>query len=141
MKSNKSQIDWYTERVEQLEAEGLCTSDAQSIVDIEEINQTIKKVTMNRAQKRYEQVIAYLRRVVEPQNGATIAQQADSDLEWIDRQIQKAYDNQRDEGVSLFETLGKEADWEIVKNVLEIEGIDPYERPDVTVCWSPAWNA
>jgi len=139
MKKSKSEIDWYIERVKELEAEGLCTSDAQSIVDIEEINQTIKKVTMNRAQTRYEQVINYLRCVVEPQNGATIAQQADSDLEWIDRQIQTAYDNQRSEGVSLFETLGKEADWEIVKNVLEIEGIDPYEKPDVAICWSSSW--
>ena len=101
MKTNKSHVDWYTERVAQLEAEGLCTSDAQSIVDIEEINKTIENVKQAREKSLYQKRLAYIETIAEPENGETRLEKAKSDLAWNLEVMASAYAIMSESGESI----------------------------------------
>jgi len=133
MKTNKSQIDWYLERVEQLEAEGICTSDAQSIVDIEEINQTIENVKQAREESLYQKRLAYLESIAEPEDGETRLEKAKSDLQWHLEVMEGAYAMMAESGESIAYILRQEPKSELAvyKNLFDIEGIDIYEKPEM----------
>jgi hypothetical protein len=133
MKTNKSHVDWYTERVAQLEAEGLCTSDAQSIVDIEEINKTIENVKQAREDNLYQKRLAYLESIAEPENGETRLEKAKSDLQWNLEVMTGAYAIMVESGESIAHALRHEpkSELEVYKNLFELEGIDIYEKPEV----------
>jgi hypothetical protein len=133
MKTNKSHINWYTERVAQLEAEGLCTSDAQSIVDIEEINQTIKNVKQVREENLYQKRLAYLESIAEPENGETRLEKAKSNLAWHLEVMAGAYAMMAESGESIAYILRHEpkSELEVYENLFELEGIDIYEKPEM----------
>jgi len=133
MKTNKSHVDWYTERVTQLEAEGLCTSDAQSIVDIEEINKTIEIVKQAREENLYRKRLAYLESIAEPENGETKLEKAKSDLQWNLEVMAEAYAMMAESGESIAHVLRHEpkSELEVYKNLFELEGIDIYEKPQM----------
>jgi len=133
MKTNKSQIDWYLERVEQLEAEGLCTSDAQSIVDIEEINQTIENVKQAREENLYQKRLAYLESIADPEDGETKLEKAKSDLQWHLEVMEGAYAMMAESGESIAYILRQEpkSEIEVYKNLFDLEGIDIYEKPEM----------
>jgi hypothetical protein len=133
MKTNKSHIDWYTERVEQLEAEGLCTSDAQSIVDIEEINQTIENVKQAREESLYQKRLAYLESIADPEDGETKLEKAKADLQWHLEVMDGAYAMMAESGKSIAYILRQEpkSELEVYANLFDLEGIDIYENPEM----------
>jgi len=133
MKTNKSHIDWYTERVSQLEAEGLCTSDAQSIVDIEEINKTIENVKQAREESLYQKRLAYLESIAEPENGETRLEKAKSDLQWHLEVMAEAYAMMTESGESIAYILRQEpkSELEVYENLFDLEGIDIHEKPEM----------
>ena len=133
MKTNKSHIDWYTERVAQLEAEGLCTSDAQSIVDIEEINQTIANVKQVREENLYQKRLAYLESIADPEDGETKLEKAKADLQWHLEVMTGAYAMMAESGESIAYILRQEpkSELEVYANLFDLEGIDIYEKPEM----------
>jgi hypothetical protein len=133
MKTNKSHIDWYTERVSQLEAEGLCTSDAQSIVDIEEINQTIENVKRARQESLYQKRLAYLESIADPEDGETKLEKAKSDLQWHLEVMTEAYAMMAESGESIAYILRQEpkSELKVYENLFDLEGIDIYEKPEM----------
>jgi hypothetical protein len=135
MKTNKSQIDWYLERVTQLEAEGLCTSDAQSIVDIEEINQTIENVKQAREKNLCRKRLAYLESIADPEDGETKLEKAKADLQWHLEVMAEAYAMMTESGESIAYILRQEpkSELEVYENLFDLEGIDIYEKPEMIV--------
>jgi len=133
MKTNKSHIDWYTERVAQLEAEGLCTSDAQSIVDIEEINKTIENVKQAREESLYQKRLAYLESIADPEDGETKLEKAKSDLQWHLEVMEGAYAMMAESGESIAHILRQEpkSELEVYENLFDLEGINIYEKPEM----------
>ena len=133
MITNKSHIDWYAERVAQIEAEGLCTSDAQSIVEIEEINKTIESVKQAREDSLYQKRLAYLETIAEPENGETRLEKAKSDLQWNLEVMAEAYAMMAESGESIAYILRQEpkSELEVYKNLFDLEGIDIYEKPEM----------
>jgi len=133
MKTNKSHIDWYTERITQLEAEGLCTSDAQGIVDIEEINKTIEIVKQAREESLYRKRLAYLESIADPEDGETKLEKAKSDLQWHLEVMAEAYAMMAESGESIAYILRQEPKSELAvyENLFDLEGIDIYEKPEM----------
>ena len=133
MKTNKNHIDWYNERIEQLEAEGLCTSDAQSIVDIEEVNQTIEKVKQEREKNLHQKRLAYLETIADPENGETKLEKAKSNLAWNLEVMREVYEAMAESGKPIAHFLRHEpkSELKVYEKLFEIEGIDIYEKPEM----------
>jgi hypothetical protein len=85
-----------------------------------------KKMTY---EKTREQMLNFLKCVVEPQ-GVTIAEQAESDLIWHEQAINNALEAQEELGGSLRSHIEPNEDAKIIKNLLDIMGINWDDVPE-----------
>lgn len=76
-----------------------------------------------------ERMLNFLKCVVEPQ-GVTIAEQAESDLIWHEEVINKALEAQEESGGSLRSHIEPNEDAKIIKNLLDIMGLNWEDAPE-----------
>jgi len=91
------------------------------------------KSQQTREESLYQQRLAYLETIAEPENGETKLEKAKSNLAWNLEVMAEAYAIMAESGESIAHVLRHEpkSEIEVYKNLFDLEGIDIYEKPEM----------